>query len=324
MFDKRKFPLFTNCFISVVLLLCVFVLLSKVDFYEIKNAISLVPLKILLCLLCLQLLTQCLLAMQWKGISSLFLQECRFTTVFYILSTGSVIESLTPGAKIGGEVTRLYYLKKELQATTEEATQIILLQKSISMSVLFGVCLSSMLYAGLKIKGFFLAEQRDDMVFVAFFLFALFLFFLFGTGFLVRHMEGKLPHKLDQFLLSYHNSVKKLSKRQWLFQFSISTAVWVLFPIKMVILVNEMGLSTSSLALFAITMSAYMIGMLPITPGGLGTFEGAVVTFFSFLDVSTELALAIAIVFRFVTFWFVMLFSTFYVILYRQRRKYEP
>lgn len=102
--------------LSVVLLLLFLGLFLHIDVEEIWNAITSVPLPLLGGLLVLQVVTQGLLALQWYKITQLFLGKCSFIRIFYILSTGSVIEALTSGAKVGGEVTRVFALKQELSA----------------------------------------------------------------------------------------------------------------------------------------------------------------------------------------------------------------
>lgn len=315
-----------------LLLLALFLrFLLVADWDKVLQAMERVPLPLLLLLLSLQVLTQVLLGFQWLGISRLVLSKgkenslvrCGFGEIFYILSTGSVIEALTPGAKIGGEVTRLYYLKKELSASTEEATHCILLQKSISMTVLFGICLGSLLYMTDKLRQFLPPTEKNLLLLCCFLLLGFFLLVLFSSEQMGRYCSsksGKFLPLLGKYLLSYHQSLSLFSKRQWCWQFAISLLVWTLFPLKMLLLVGGMGYHIHPMMLFTITMTAYMVGMLPLSPGGLGTFEASVVGMFSFLPLGMEEALTIAVIFRFVTFWFVMLGSTVYVLWYRRKR----
>lgn len=304
----------------VIFGILLFFLVEKVDFVEILTAIQSVPLWVLLFLLTLQVITQLLLATQWYLIARNFAKNCRFSQIFYILSTGSVIESLTPGAKIGGEVTRLYYLKSELGCTTEQSTHIIIIQKCFSMSVMFGICLFSLLTIVKRVV-FLPFRQLPIFVFGSFSL-LVFLSFLFFSGTVVKALEKKKKDtKLYSVVKSYHENIHTLSKSQWAVQFSISIAVWLLFPFKMMLLLNNfIGIDPG--LVIAITMTAYMLALLPLTPGGLGTFEGSMVALFSFFPLETELSLSIAIIFRFITFWFVMLGSTLFVLIYRKEKNH--
>lgn len=309
-----------------LLLILLFFLLKNLDIEEITSALKRIPLNLLLFLLFLQVITQCLLSLQWYFIARNYCENCSFQQIFYILCTGSMIEALTPGAKIGGEVTRLYYLKKECHCTTETASHIIIIQKSISMTVLFAVCMSSFFYISKHFQHFMPTEGKVFVFLLGTSTLLLFISFLFFSAQLARFFQ-KINHKyarsLHQLTTSYHYTISRLGAKQWLTQFSISLLVWLLFPLKMMILVGEMGIFVDGGLLLSITMTAYMLALLPLTPGGLGTFEGAVVGLFSFLNVETEVALTIAVIFRFVTFWFVMIISSIYVIFYRKRRHNE-
>lgn len=71
------------------------------------------------------------------------------------------------------------------------------------------------------------------------------------------------------------------------------------------------------LVLFAITFVSYFAAMIPLLPGGLGTFEGTMSGMLLVYGLSAEEAVAVSLVFRFVTFWFVVLFSALIILLWK-------
>lgn len=323
MFDKKK-ALKWLC--SGIFLLFFFFFLKNIQVTEIQKALAQISPVLMIFLLLLQVLTQLLLCSQWYLIAKHLGVSSRFSQFFYILSTGSVIEALTPGAKIGGEVTRLYYLKKECDCSTEKATHIILIQKCFSMSVLFGVCLTAFLYLMGRLRHIISPFAQTLLLGLGGFLLLFFLSLLFFPG----QVGEKLCHsrhmflvKLGKLMCSYQENLSKLPKSQWYLQFAISLTVWLLFPVKMMILVRFMDIYVNPVLLIAITMSAYMLALLPLTPGGLGTFEGAIVGLFALIPLGVELSLTIAVLFRLVTFWFVMLMSTIFVLYYRKKGNRE-
>lgn len=324
MFDKREFD-FKKFIFRCIGFIIVIALFKAVydnidDFIIIKENVKLIPTNIFILLLILQIVTQLLLALQWYKISSVIIDNSNFYKIFYILTTGSVIEALTPGAKIGGEATRLYYLKKEFDCKTDIATNIIIIQKSISMSVLFTICLGSFIYLINKISNQFpppiqLAITMMCIVSITFMI-AL-LFFTSTLSNLLEKSNSQFLQKLNCWVKSYSNSISKLSRNHWILQFTISTLVWLLFPLKMYILTESVGLNINFVIVLAITMTSYMIGMLPLTPGGVGTFEASMVNLLlgvPFSTIELPLAVSITIVFRFVTFWFVMLLSVVFIV----------
>lgn len=325
MFDKRQINtkkiIFRVIGILIVVMLFIFVYDNVDDLQEIIHHMQKIPLQIILILITLQVITQLLLAMQWYKISNVIIENSNFYKMFYILTTGSVIEAVTPGAKVGGEVTRLYYLKKEFNCPTDVAVNIIIIQKSISMSVLFTIGLTSFVYLITQLADYFPFLIKLLIAITAivsiFFLVSL-LFFTDKLVMLLEKSNSKFLQKANKYVKSYSKSVSRLDKRQWLLQFTISMLVWLLFPFKMYILTTSAGLDINFFVVLAITMTSYMVGMLPLTPGGIGTFESSMINFLlSLPNLAIDLALSVSItiVFRFITFWFVMLFSLAFILI---------
>lgn len=301
-------------------------LIINTDFNEIIDNVKNTSLSIILLLIGLQFSTQLLLGLQWHRITKSIKKESKFSKILYILTTGSVVEALTPGAKIGGEVTRLYYLKKEMKTSTEEATSIIIIQKSVSMSVLFTICIVSFVFlcriisVGLSIVSQVLIIA---LVLILITLLIAFLFFSKGVSNRLSKSENKILTKINKFVTSYAQATTMIKKKEWLIQYCISFLVWILFPLKMAILSYSLGIEVNFIIIIAITMTAYMIGTLPITPGGLGTFEASMVSMFALVSVSTALSTTATIVFRVITFWLVMVVSALYAFIYKRICKDE-
>lgn len=296
-------------------------LIIQTDFNEIIDNVKNVSLSIILLLVGLQLLTQLLLGLQWHRITKNVIKESKFSKILYILTTGSVVEALTPGAKIGGEVTRLYYLKSEMKASTNDATNIIIIQKSISMSVLFTICIVSFIYLCRMLSVGLSTMSQVLIIILALFLIIILMLFLFFSKKLSKKLEKsqkKFIIKINKFVSSYANATTLIKKSEWCIQFFISFLVWILFPIKMAILCYSVGIEVNFVILIAITMTAYMIATLPITPGGLGTFEVTMASLFALVSVNAAIATTVTIVFRVITFWLVMIISALYAFIYRR------
>lgn len=69
------------------------------------------------------------------------------------------------------------------------------------------------------------------------------------------------------------------------------------------------GFSLNFLILIAVVFISYFVGMLPILPGGLAVFEGSMTGLLMMMHLPYKNSLAISLVFRFITYWFVMLLS---------------
>ncbi len=139
----------------------------------------------------------------------------------------------------------------------------------------------------------------------------------------LANSKNKLVKKVNKYISSYADSVSKLGKKEWLIQFLISFAVWVLFPIKMYILVRSFDIRLNFELTTATTMTSYMMGMLPITPGGLGTFEGTMLALLAVFSVKKNSSVAVTVIFRFITFWFVIIGSFVFTTIFELIRKGE-
>ncbi len=309
----------------IVILLFIYLFVNT-DFNELWINLKNTSIYIILLLILMQLITQLLLGLQWHRITKTILLKSKFSTILYILTTGSVVEAITPGAKVGGEVTRLYYLKNEFNTSSTNSANIILIQKSISMTVLFSICLISFLYLSQTISlGLSTSTQIliNVMCVILIIFFILFLFCSKKLSNFLGKSNNSIILKINKFIESYSVATKMISKKEWIIQFIISLLVWGLFPIKMFVLCYSSGLDLNFFVIIAITMTSYMIGTLPLTPGGLGTFEGTMIGLFSLVSINSAISTSITIVFRVITFWFVMLISTIYAIVYRRICKNE-
>ena len=88
----------------------------------------------------------------------------------------------------------------------------------------------------------------------------------------------------------------------------LSLFIWILYPVKMYLLVIDVS-NISIIYVTAATFTAYSVALLPIFPGGLGGFEGAMTGLLLAFGLAVDDAVAVTVVFRFITFWFVMVLA---------------
>ncbi len=313
---------------TLVIFLFVYLIINT-NFFELLGEIKKLNPLIFAFITLLQFVTQSLLIFQWHRLSKSILGGSSMLKMANIFTKGTVIEAVTPGAKIGGEATRLYYLKKEFDCNTDKAVNIILIQKSISTSVLLLICVFCFIQISSNIIAYLPIIFQIIISLASALLISFMIGFLFFSDKLSLFLQKfKSLKKLNEYVISYSNSVSKISKKEWIIQFCISFFIWGLFPVKMLILAKSFEINTNFTIIIAITMTSYMMGMLPIIPGGLGTFEGTMVSLFSVFSVPQSLSLATTVIFRFITFWFVILASLIFTLTYdlfnkMKRNKFE-
>jgi uncharacterized protein (TIRG00374 family) len=245
--------------------------------------------------------------------------------MFYINSQGAVMDSITPGVKIGGEITRAVQITKITGCPGEQAAAIVAMQKIFSLSALFSIQLFAVGY----LIGNIPLLQNTALQILIYGLPVLFLSATFGV-FIVPHrfkealQSKKAPKyswslRVRNFLITladHLSSVRKQKKALTALVF-LSYVIWLLYPIKMFIITIQFAPDISLFYVGAIAFVSYMVAMLPIFPGGLGGFEGTMTGLLLVVGFGINDAAVVTVLFRFVTFWFVLLLSLGYVAFHR-------
>lgn len=121
-------------------------------------------------------------------------------------------------------------------------------------------------------------------------------------------------------LLSQVGSIRK-NKKALVSLLLFSIFIWLLYPLKMYLLTMHLLPDASIILVGAIAFAAYMVAMIPIFPGGLGGFEGTMTGLLLAVGAMQSNALIITVLFRFATFWFVMLLSLAFIGLYKIHKR---
>jgi len=324
--------------LALILVLLLLVALFQLDRESLINSIKQIPLWLALLLFVLQIITQLLINLQWYQIAKLCDAQLSFWNMLYANSKGAIVDSITPGVKIGGEVARTLtlstFLRKTIPEPNKKAAIIVAIQKLFSLSALFSIMLFAVGYLIGEISFF----KGNNLQFAVYGLLLAFLL-LFTSIFIIpyqikAYLQTKTFSKfswlckLRDFLLILIDCILNIrkNKKVWMALALLSSFIWFLFPAKMYILTMYIYSDINWVYVGAITFVAYMIAMLPIFPGGLGGFEGTMLGLLVAVGLTTSDATVITIFFRFVTFWFVMFVSLDYVIIYKKFAKnfYNP
>jgi uncharacterized protein (TIRG00374 family) len=279
--------------------------LSRLDAQGLLYSMAQVPLWLALLLFALQLATQLLVNLQWYVIAKTVGIRISFSQMFYANSAGAVMDSITPGVKFGGEVTRAMQISRVAKCTGEEAAAVVAVQKLFSVSALILVMI--------------LAAGR--------FAFLPFLLLFAAIFFLSRKILGALKNEPKILWLAVafnflrtllgQFEILRAHKKVWLPLFGLFLFTRIFYPFKMYILILQFAPATSFFHITAITFAAYMVAMIPIFPGGLGGFEATMTALLVTANIPIESAAIVTIFFRFITFWFVMLIGAVFVLLNR-------
>ncbi|NLI61536.1 MAG: flippase-like domain-containing protein [Clostridiales bacterium] len=299
-------------------------IMIKTDWKEVYLHIRSISPKIIVLLLLSQCFTILLLSLQWRSMSLKVKQGVSFWDILMVNAKGNIVDAITPGVKAGGELARVYELRKRLKIKFGHATIIVGLQKTMSLLSFLFMTLSSLIWFSLTIS-----NQYKKYLYVFSFVIAIFaillaflvLFSLNPTS-IIKPLKkmfsaSKIMPKIDRALREYSKIVRSLlqDKRKFFSQMILALFIWVFYSFKLLLVMKGLAIDMDLISIAAITFLTYIMGMIPILPGSIGSFEGSMLVLLGIKGVPMEVGLSVAFIFRFITFWFEFIISCFIVLL---------
>lgn len=310
-------------FIAIIFFF-LFRVIRQIKISEIKVILSQLSLSFLIFMISLQVLTQLLIAVQWHRLAKSLGYGGTFLNMIVLNSYGAFYDSITPGAKLGGELRKFFFLKNELSYDNDQSVNLVAIQKAFSFLALLVLAAAAFFYLCTK-EGFL----PNPIVKLAVFLLISGLLFIVIKLILLPQKEGQdrdeikkdkigIIKKLEYGLSNIRkaSSLIRQNKFEFAIHLTISFLIWLLYPIKLYLIMNQLT-NLSSFIIFPVVFISYFSGMIPITPGGLGTFEGTMTGLFSLLKLDLTLSVTISVIFRFLTFWFVLIMSLLVIACFR-------
>ncbi|TVR85771.1 MAG: UPF0104 family protein [Spirochaetaceae bacterium] len=250
-------------------------------------------------LLVLQLITLSIIVYQW----TLLLQSVdvgagnaprsvRFFPVALRYLGGGLIEAVTPSSKLGGESARIVLFRRRFGIGIGKlAAATGLRALCMTVGLLLVVPPMAAILGGAAVERVFGLGALHTVVAPVAALVAL----LLGAAVvarLARRYRGALP-----------------SKRLLGTLVGTSVLVWLLYPAKVMLAAYVVRVAVAPEALFAATYGAYFLGLLPLTPGGVGVYEAGMIGILAASGVAPSQAAMVALISRTMTFWWPLLLS---------------
>lgn len=283
-----------------IILLLIFIF--REGWTDIVSAWGQVPYFWLIIMLGLQVFTLLLGAYQWYHLLKNREKSLSLLEVFSINLVGSFVESVTPSVKLGGEGAKIFLLKQKTGRPYADLTGVLLVHKFISL-VPFLLILGLVLFAGLlnySIPGFIYWSFGSLVVLLLVFSWVIFR----KWDQEVSEMSLGFLGKVRGFILRMLGSVReRREKISFLQMFAISILIWSLYPVKVFILSRLIGMEIDFLLVSVATFIAYLISMLPLSPGGIGTYEGTLAVILNLNGIPLAEGLGLVLLSRIITFW---------------------
>lgn len=304
--------------IQILVLILLILLFSGLDVSEYIISIREVGLNIWITLIFLQMITFSLILIQWQRIGAALGKTVSYRDMIFVNMRGIFYDTVTPGLKVGGEVAKGASLVNKMDFTTAQASALVVIQKSISIFALVLLSIFSFMFLNSEGNMPQYSVGISYVVLIAILMLIIIILFLperLYSYLLKMKSEGKIKNKVKDFLEKYIEAFDQMkkNKQEISLQLMISFIIWTLFPAKLYYIVNALGIELSFGRIFAVTIISYIASMVPLLPGGLGSFEGTMTGLLLMWGIGSELGLIITTLFRFTTFWLQFFVSAIYL-----------
>ncbi len=255
----------------------------------------------------LQLLTLILINVQWRAVAWHLKLSLSFRSLLKMNFLGTFFESVTPAVKTGGEAYKFFYLKQE-RLSSGDAAALITTQKGISFMTFLTMALIALLSSGLT-------RLLEASVLTVIAVNAGIILGVFVAFFLVVRRQQSRPADTPGKFAEFFNALAKLKdhKQRLVVHALLGGIIWALYALKTMVVLRMVGVELAFTVVAAITYITYIVNMLPLSPGGLGTFEGTMTGLLVAFSIAPGVALAVTITLRVFTFWFMLLLSALYL-----------
>ncbi|MDD4280999.1 MAG: flippase-like domain-containing protein [Candidatus Methanofastidiosa archaeon] len=257
---------------------------------------------------------------RWKHIITDPDVEVSYRQLFLSLLSGNFVNNITPAGKGGGEPLRAYLLSK---LTGIDAGKVF-------ATVISDRIFDTFPYVLLGYFGVFslvLFWEVDRIVLVTLIVAILFLTVLLavisyiifnfrqGKRFvhaIMRTLKRFFPDKVgtyeervDDTLMLFHNTIREIAhdRRKLVLSTALSMAIWGFWILRTYFVFVAFGVTISFTVLAVVAVVSSFMSMVPFSPGGFGTTDGAMIVLFSGFGVVPSIAVGVTLIDRIISYW---------------------
>lgn len=301
--------------IAVILIALVISAFEDIHLKELFQILQETPLKLLMALVLMQVFTFLLIIVQWRKTFVLWEEKIPYKTLLKMNLIGYFYEAITPTVKIGGEAFKVLYLKEQGYEGAK-AVSAVFVQKAISMIAFLSLSIASWLYYVHTVNQVRLEEALISInvwVVITIIAILIILILLFSRTVIYNRYIIKIRNSIRNIKI-YLASIKT-QKKKLLEIFLFAVIIWMFYAVKAHFIFKDSNFSLSFLQVMSITFISYFIAMMPISIGGVGTFEIAMLMLLHPFALPQTNVLYAVILFRFITYWLFFIISTIYILL---------
>jgi len=322
--------------VSVLLgLVILFAISFFAGFDQIGQVLSQANYTFILVAIVFQILGVIALFFRWEFVVRYCRLKISDARLFLITLAGISFSHLMPSSRMGGEPVRAYFLRNETKRSTSICLSTIIVERIfdamtfslISLAVLVAIVVFWNLplwMIALLILAFLISSS---MLFLMIYIsvnrkvgLRMVLWFLKKFEKLISRWKSviELEKKLKRDVVLYSANVGMMIKNKdlWALGFSYSLLIWLFDMFRMYFIFLALGTNVSLLVVGGAIIIAALAGAIPISPGGLGLIEGAMIVTFSSAGIPIPIAGMVTIIDRLISYWgmtFIGLIPAYYL-----------
>jgi uncharacterized protein (TIRG00374 family) len=315
----------------VIVLIILYSILRGIGFINIYNTLKIADIKYII----LTFLSAFAVFLIWNYKWYLLVKEVKkpkFLQIFPMLMAGSFINTTTPGAKVGGEPLRAYYLSKQYKLEKSKFFATTIVDRTINTIAFAALSIFSILFVILfmnieiwirtileiilvllllAILGGFIIKQKVKFKrkYITTVLTKIYYFYLFKIIRKRFNTYKKFENYVIKKLENIINTFKKLIKKEKVFKkdLFLSFLMWFFNYLGTFFLFKALGYKISFLAIIIVVTLSVFIGSLFALPGGIGVIETIMISLYFSFGISSGVAATVAVMDRFIFYFYSLL-----------------
>ena len=212
------------------------------------------------------------------------------TKIFLI----SVFYGIVTPASLGGYVS-IFYIKKKANISYEKSITNSLLDASTEFISGLFLALMGSVFLIKEYPGIF-----STLLFIFLFVLVIFIIFLrkekgefLFNLFILRFLPEKIKLVISKSFEKFYEDIPRF--RDLLFPIFLEIIVWLIMGIQVYIIALGFGIDIPILKFILVYIISFIAGIIPISTGGLGVREGALVFVLSVFSVNPQIAFVVSI-----------------------------
>jgi len=271
----KKYAILKSVFVLSITIAIFYFIFTKIDFYSVAEVLSHANHFYLLIALLLMIIYIHIVPKRWQTILKTMDYKLQYKECFNVMMGAQPLASITPSKS--GDIIKAYYLKDKIPASKTVGS--IITERMFDVLTLVLFSLIGMMFSK--------KYELGGITFVIL-ICIIVIFLLTHTGFDFRSpIKNSWNEKIQNLTFSMKLVTK--DKKAFLSILSYSFLIWFISILQILIFFYALGISIPLIFAMIKIPIAIFIGFIPVTLGGMGTRDAAIIFLFSIYGAPSQL-----------------------------------